>query len=196
MSALHHLGAPGEQVAAWDVPGWGAFSAHVFDHTDDTNERDVAELHRWVTARGAGFYNLAHLSREQLADLYRVLSFEPDHHAYMLRRDGLRVALVQTYTAATWPIANLYDARPGDVGLHVLIGARGPRTPNTTGLLMDAMVRFAFAASPDVHRLVGDPDERNEAIVRVALEAGFVPGPVVQDSSGRSRRLLVRRASA
>ena len=89
-----------------------------------TPTRDLDTIHAWVTAPGTGFWGLAELSREELRDTYAFVDSLPTHHAYLLRCDGEPVALLQVYDPADDPLGECYDVQPGDVGIHLLVGAR------------------------------------------------------------------------
>ncbi|GAB2678034.1 GNAT family N-acetyltransferase [Kribbella swartbergensis] len=141
-------------------------------------DRDLDLVHGWVTAERAGFWGMAHLSRDEIAGIYRFLDSVPTHHVYLVHLDDVPIALLQTYDPQADPVGTAYDVRAGDLGLHLLVAPGDPR-PNFTGKLLDVIVRFVF-----VHlghpRVVVDPDVRNDRAIDRFHRAGFTAGPEVK----------------
>lgn len=155
-----------------------------FEVLDPVAELDL--LHAWVTRPTSRFWGLGALTREELRDLYLYVDSLPSHHAFLIRRDGLPVVLLQTYEPENDPVGDVYDAKPGDAGIHLLIGDRGPRVAGFSTHVADLIAEFAFA-HPDVDRLVIEPDVGNERAVARAVKSGFELSPHVQlpDKTGQ-----------
>lgn len=155
-----------------------------FEALDPVAELDL--LHAWVTRPTSRFWGLGDLPREELRDLYLYVDSLPSHHAFLVRRDGLPVVLLQTYEPENDPVGEVYDAKPGDAGIHLLIGDRGPRVAGFSTHVADLIAEFVFA-HPDVDRIVIEPDVGNERAVARAVKSGFELGPHVQlpDKTGQ-----------
>ncbi|WP_424936573.1 MULTISPECIES: GNAT family N-acetyltransferase [Bacteria] len=148
---------------------------------------DIDLLHEWVTRPESRFWGLADLPRDELRDLYLYVDGLPTHHAFVVRRDGTRSALLQAYAPEDDPLGDVYDTLPGDVGLHFLIGDRGAPVPRFSLHLIDLVAEFVFSRV-EVDRLVVEPDVRNErAVAFFERKAGFVLGPQVRlpDKTGQ-----------
>ncbi|AEE47182.1 GNAT family N-acetyltransferase [Cellulomonas fimi] len=180
-------GPPGTVVDARDVPGLGRLTTTVLDPDDDLDT-----VHAWVTQPHTGFWGLGGLTRAELRDTYAFVDALPSHHAFVLRRDGLPVALLQTYEPEHDPVGAHYAVEPGDVGVHFLLGARGRPTPRFSTLLMGAVLD-ALLEPPAARRVVIEPDVRNERAVARAVRQGFTLGPVVDLPDKRAQLAFLGR---
>ncbi|MDC7120093.1 acetyltransferase [Cellulomonas fimi] len=180
-------GSRGTVVDERDVPGLGVVTTTVLDP-----DGDLDTVHAWVTKPHTGFWGLGALTRTELRDTYAFVDGLPSHHAFLLRRDGLPVALVQTYEPEHDPVGEVYDVQPGDIGLHLLIGARGRPTPRFSTLLLGALLDALFDP-PAVARIVVEPDARNDRAVARAVRQGFTLGPVVDLPTKRAQLAFLTR---
>lgn len=155
-----------------------------FSVLDPVSDLDL--LHEWVTRPSSQFWGLAELSREELRDLYLFVDGLPSHHAFLVRRDGLPIVLLQTYEPENDPLGEVYDVQPGDAGLHFFLGDRGDPVRHFSWHVTDVIAAFLFSR-PEVDRLVIEPDVRNERAVARAVKSGFELGPLVPlpDKTGR-----------
>ncbi len=142
--------------------------------------RDAGLLHGWVTQERARFWGMGDATREQVQEVYEHLDSLATHHGYLVLRDGEPAALFQTYDPEADRVSECYDARPGDFGVHLLIGPTGDAAPERgfTANLLTATLGFVFA-DPDRRRVVAEPDALNEKAVARLERAGFVIGPEV-----------------
>lgn len=182
-STAHWAGLPGGTVLdERRVDGLGVLTTAVLDL-----DADVPTLHAWCTARGTAFWGLGGLTVTELRDTYAVVDALPHHHALLVRVDGAPVGLVQAYEPALDPVGEVYDVQPGDLGAHVLIGARPPRTvAGYAPRFVQAMAQV-LADGTGATRIVGEPDARNVAMLRVLERVGFVLGPEVDLPTKRAR---------
>lgn len=176
-------GLPGGTIVdERSVDGLGVLTTSVLDL-----DADLPTLHAWVTARGTAFWGLAHLSADELRATYAFVAGLDHHHALLARVDGVPVALVQAYEPAHDPVGEVYDVRPGDLGVHVLVGARPPgRERGFSQRLLLALLRVAVERT-GATRIVGEPDARNTAMLRRAEAMGAVLGPEVDLPTKRAR---------
>lgn len=182
-------GPPGALLHAVRDPLLGRVTVHALDPAADL---DVLE--EWVRRPGSSFWGLGDLTRAELRELYEHVAALPAHHAHLVRRDGLPVALLQTYEPAEDPVGERYPVRPGDVGVHLLLGARGPAVAGFTTLLADVLFGFAFA-TPGADRVVVEPDVRNARALDRMRALGFEAADVVEVHGKTAQLAFLTRAA-
>ncbi|MGW0366259.1 GNAT family N-acetyltransferase [Streptomyces sp. NPDC002990] len=141
---------------------------------------DAPLIHSWVTQERARFWGMGEASLELVREIYEDVDRRTTHHAFMVSRDGERVALFQTYDCAEDRVSECYEVQPGDVGVHLLIGpGNGVRERGFSAALMTAFMAYVFSDS-GARRLVAEPDARNEKAIARLERTGFVVGPEVE----------------
>lgn len=156
-------------------------------------ERDVDLIHGWVTQERARFWGMRDAGRERVLEIYSYLDSLTTHHAYLVHRDGTPVALFQTYQPEADPVGDYYDVRPGDFGVHLLVGpAEGEREPGFTAALLTVFLDFVLA-DPDRERIVLEPDARNEKAIARVVRAGFTLGPQIDLPEKRAQLAFLER---
>ena len=173
-----------------EVDGLGRITTRVLDP-----DADLDTLHAWVTAPGTQFWGLGELSRDELRDTYAFVDSLPTHHAFLVSRDDEPVALLQTYDPAHDPVGECYDVQPGDVGVHLLLGARGRPTAGFSTRLFGALVALVLG-QPGARRIVAEPDIRNDRALARLTRSGFVAGPVIELPNKRAQLAFLTRESA
>jgi penicillin amidase len=174
MTAKLTPGSRGELVYSEQTEELGEITVAVLDPWADLDVVDD-----WVRRRGSEFWGLGGHTREELGELYAFVDSLPTHHAYLVRRNGEPVVLLQTYDPEHDPVGEHYPVEPGDVGVHFFLGGRGAPVPGFTLRILDALCRFVFER-PDAARLVAEPDVRNERAVALMARFGFELGDVVE----------------
>ncbi|MEU4426549.1 GNAT family N-acetyltransferase [Actinoplanes sp. NPDC024001] len=143
-------------------------------------DRDLDRLHAWVTHPRSHFWGMQGASVDRVREEYQGIADNPHHHAWLgLDDDGSPLFLAETYDPAHSELAQHYDVRPGDIGMHVLVSPPTRKRSGVTSAVMRAVMDFCFA-DPRVTRVVVEPDVRNEAIERKNAEVGFVEERHVQ----------------
>ncbi|MEU2773205.1 GNAT family N-acetyltransferase [Streptomyces sp. NPDC007162] len=157
------------------VPGFGTVRLRPLDP-----ERDADTVHSWVAEERAAFWGMTGLTRDQVAGIYTHMAGLDTHHAHLAEKDGAPVALLQTYEPEADRVSECYDARPGDIGVHVLLAPAGPQGPRPgwTRSLLHVFTEYVFGAL-DRRRIVVDPDVRNEKAIARFRSQGFRLGPAV-----------------
>ena len=136
--------------------------------------RDLDLIHGWVTAERATYWGMGALSRDEIEATYRFLDSVPTHHVYVVRLDGVPVALLQTYDPQADPAGAAYTVEPGDLGVHLLI-APGDARAGFTGQLVGTLARFVFEHLGHP-RIVVEPDVRNTRAIERFHRSGFTLG--------------------
>lgn len=68
---------------------------------------DLYLIHGWVTEERARFRGMGDASREEVLETYEFLDSLTTHHAFLALRDGVPVALLQTYEPGRRPAGRL-----------------------------------------------------------------------------------------
>ncbi|MET3983533.1 GNAT family N-acetyltransferase [Streptomyces sp. PvR034] len=164
-----------QPVHTQHVEGFGTVTITPVDPVGD------AELiHGWVTDERARFWGMNGASLELVREIYADVDRRDTHHAFIARREGAPVALFQTYDCAADRVSECYEVRPGDTGVHLLIGpADGAAERGFSAGLLTAFMGYVFADGRTV-RVVAEPDARNEKAIARLERTGFVLGPEVE----------------
>ncbi|MGW2490210.1 GNAT family N-acetyltransferase [Streptomyces sp. NPDC001606] len=157
------------------IDGYGTVRVRPLDPAADA---DV--IHAWVSEERAAFWGMTGLTRDQVAEIYTHMAGLDTHHAHLVTRNGVPAALLQTYEPAADRVGEVYDVRPGDLGVHLLLAPAGPEGPRPgwTSALLTAVTGYALLVL-DRRRLVVDPDVRNAKAIARFERQGFVRGPEV-----------------
>lgn len=156
------------------------YDHHVYDSRIDrtisfrpaTTERDLGRLHRWLNSEHVLPYweldeplpAFERAFEEKLADEHLV--------PYIGCLDHVPMSYWEAYWTADDPLANHYEARPSDRGLHLLIGPPEYLEKGYAVPLLREMTALQFA-HPEVERVVAEPDARNERAIAAFEACGF-----------------------
>jgi acetyl CoA:N6-hydroxylysine acetyl transferase len=133
---------------------------------------DVEMLHGWMNDPAvARFWELDGPIRRLVAHLDEQLT-GTHSRPYVGLVDGEPMSYWELYRAQDDRLAAYYDARPGDAGLHLLLGPARFRGIGLGRHLIEAVSRRQLDA-PGTSRVVAEPDVRNTASVRAFEQASF-----------------------
>ncbi|MEU9577162.1 MULTISPECIES: GNAT family N-acetyltransferase [Streptomyces] len=142
--------------------------------------REAARLHAWLTDPKAAYWMMGDLSAAEIVEAYEAIVRHPHHDAFLGALDGEFCFLVERYDPARVELAGLYEARPGDVGMHFLCAPAGSPRHGFTRSVITTVMAFLFD-DPATRRVVVEPDVRNTAVHALNAFVGFVPeGPLVK----------------
>lgn len=153
---------------------------------------DSELLHRWVTEERARFWGMLERTRAEVEEIYAYIDEQEHLSARLVCWDGEPWALFQTYDPAVDEIGQFYDRRPGDVGVHLLIGP-GRRPEGFSDALFSHLVAWVFS-DPSVQRIVLEPDVRNEKSASLLERLGAQAGPQAQLPDKRAQFAFLDRA--
>ncbi|MER6299218.1 GNAT family N-acetyltransferase [Kitasatospora sp. NPDC001539] len=143
-------------------------------------DEDAALLHAWVTHPKAAYWMMQGLSPDEVTAEYRKIVEHPDHDAFIGLWQGRPAFLLERYDPARVELVGLYDALPGDVGMHFLCPATEQPVHGFTLAVITTVVGFVLA-DPAARRVVVEPDVRNTAVHALNAAVGFVPhGPITK----------------
>ncbi|CAM5599548.1 hypothetical protein SBADM41S_05694 [Streptomyces badius] len=159
---------PDEQRPYEQRPGAiGAFTVRPLDPAAD------AELvHGWVTHPKAAFWLMGDARLEDVEREYRSIAAHPHHDAFIGLHDGEPAFLIERYDPTEVELKGLYEAEPGDTGMHFLVAPTDTPVHGFTRAVITAVMDFLFA-DPSVRRVVVEPDVTNSAVQALNKAVGF-----------------------
>lgn len=153
---------------------------------------DAELLHDWVTQERARFWGMLDKTLAEVEEIYAYID-EQDHlAAYLVCWEDEPWALFQTYDPAVDEIGQFYDRRPGDIGVHLLIGP-GRRPDGFSDALFGHLAAWVFS-DPHVQRVVLEPDVRNDRSRNLAARLDADLGPQVALPDKQAQFLFLDRA--
>ncbi len=153
--------------------------------------RDAALLRSWLADPASSWWGMADRDVDAVRAYLTAVRDDPAQAGWLLRRDGAPIAYAETYDPAVVLLTDVWDAEPGDVGMHLLV-APPPAEGRVHGLT-SAVMRAVVEHCRDVlgaRRVVVEPDVRNTAVQRKNGEVGFRALRVV-DVDGKRALLSV-----
>ncbi|MER6215776.1 GNAT family N-acetyltransferase [Streptomyces sp. NPDC001674] len=141
---------------------------------------DAELLHAWVTHPKAGFWMMQDATLTDVEREYVRITAHEHHHAFLGLHEGRPAFLMESYDPARVELAGLYEARPGDVGMHFLVAPTDTPLSGFTRAVITTVMAALFA-DPATQRVVVEPDVRNTAVHALNEAVGFVAeGPVTK----------------
>jgi siderophore synthetase component/RimJ/RimL family protein N-acetyltransferase len=140
---------------------------------------DAALVHAWLAHPSSAFWQMGGLSVAEVRDYLAAVAADPHQDAWIGRLDGEPVLLAETYDPRRVLLPGVFDARPGDLGMHILVAPRPDDAPIRHGLTdaaFAAVMRFCLGEAPGARgtlRVVVEPDSRNAAVAAKNAAAGF-----------------------
>ncbi|WP_404950022.1 acetyltransferase [Streptomyces sp. ARC12] len=145
----------------------GAFAVRPLDPAVD------AELvHSWVTHPKAAFWLMGDAVLADVEREYRSIAAHPHHDAFIGLHDGEPSFLIERYDPTEVELKGLYEAEPGDIGMHFLVAPTDTPVHGFTRAVITAVMDFLFA-DPSVRRVVVEPDVTNSAVQALNKAVGF-----------------------
>jgi hypothetical protein len=158
---------------------------------------DALVLHSWVTHPKAAFWLMGDASVADVELAYADIARAPYQDAFIGRYDRTPAFLMERYDPARVELDGLYEAEPGDVGMHFLVApidatesatedvtegptedateSAAPAKPRIHGFTR-AVIRAVMTelfADPATRRIVVEPDVRNTAVQVLNKTVGF-----------------------
>ncbi|MFV2120441.1 GNAT family N-acetyltransferase [Streptomyces sp. Act-28] len=139
-------------------------------------DRDAALLHSWVSEDRARFWGMRESDVTEVRETYAHLDSLTTHHAFLVYRDAVPVALFQTYEPGADRVGECYEVRPGDIGVHLLLAPTDRPEQGFSSRLLQVLIAYALTGRD---RVVADPDAANGKAVALLARNGFALGPEV-----------------
>ncbi|MFE3556349.1 GNAT family N-acetyltransferase [Streptomyces sp. NPDC059193] len=140
---------------------------------------DAELLHGWVTHPKASFWMMQDASLPDVEREYMRIAAHEHHQAFIGLHEGRPAFLMETYDPAELELVGLYDAQPGDVGMHFLVAPSDRPLHGFTRAVITTVMAAIFA-DPATERVVVEPDVANTAVHALNEAVGFVPERPVQ----------------
>ncbi|MET7856825.1 GNAT family N-acetyltransferase [Streptomyces sp. NPDC005318] len=145
----------------------GTFTVRALDPLAD------AELvHSWVTHPKAAFWLMGDAGLQDVEREYMAIAAHPHHDAFLGLHDGEPAFLMERYDPTEVELKGLYEAEPGDIGMHFLVAPSDTPLHGFTRAVITTVMETLFA-DPSVRRVVVEPDARNSAVHALNKAVGF-----------------------
>ncbi|MEW2415040.1 GNAT family N-acetyltransferase [Streptomyces sp. NPDC046866] len=139
---------------------------------------DAELLHAWVTHPKAAFWMMQDASLPDVEREYMRIAAAEHHDAFIGLHEGRPAFLMERYDPSRLELVGLYDAEPGDVGMHFLVAPSDTPLHGFTRAVITTVMAALFA-DPATRRVVVEPDVGNTAVHALNEAVGFtVHGPV------------------
>ncbi|MGW0552629.1 GNAT family N-acetyltransferase [Streptomyces sp. NPDC002926] len=142
------------------------------DFAGETSVSDCELVHGWVTHPKAAFWLMQDAKLQDVEREYMAIAAHEHHDAFIGLSDGIPVFLMERYDPAHVELQGLYEAEPGDVGMHFLVAPTDTPVHGFTLEVITAVMETLFA-DPATRRVVVEPDVRNTAVHALNDAVGF-----------------------
>lgn len=146
----------------------GAFSLRRIDP-----DHDLDLLHSWMNDPEVARFWKMPWPRDQIASYLSQQDRSAHSTPYLGEFDGVPICYWELYRADLDPLAQYYDAREHDAGVHMLLGPAQYRGQGLAVALLRVVSTWQLDADPHATRVVGEPDINNVRTIRVGELAGF-----------------------
>lgn len=137
-------------------------------------DRDATAVQAWLAHPASSWWAMTAHDVDAVRTYLRSVQDDPAQAGWLLRWDGEPIAYAETYDPAVVLLTDVWDAEPGDVGMHLLVAPPPDegRVHGLTRAVMRAVVEHCRDAL-GARRVVVEPDVRNTAVQRKNAEVGF-----------------------
>jgi hypothetical protein len=155
-------------------------------------EIDLPLVFEWVNQPYAIPFWQMNGSYQQLADAF--INMEQSYGELSLAgyRHGELVCQLDIYDPFTDPIKDCYSPLKGDMGVHLLVAPGKKPVPDFTAKLLYFLLECLFRYS-GILRIIGEPDEANEAANRLLQKLSFQFHQVIQLPSKKANFYTISR---
>jgi RimJ/RimL family protein N-acetyltransferase len=172
-----HLDAyrPTDDLSAVPAPPLPALTGGWRARVVDPDTRDLDLVHRWMQApHVVAFWHQAWPREQWEEELRRQLSGRHSLPVLVSRGED-PVIYLEVYRAARDVVAQVYPARPHDLGLHVAVGELSMTNQGLVRRLLPLVTAALFDADPRCTRVLLEPDVRNRRAIASFTAGGFAP---------------------
>lgn len=134
-------------------------------------ERDINIIHQWVNESYALEFWQMQGPVEGLHQHYKKFMASGIGYSLMCFLKHRPIAQVDFYDVTNDEIKDLYNAKPGDHGIHLLMAPYQKPLPRLSTNVMITSLAYLFTLSID--RVMGEPDVRNEKANELVRRTGF-----------------------
>lgn len=137
---------------------------------------DAGFLTDWLTDPASHYWEMLDTTVEKTTGYLAEIVADDAQDAWIISERGEPIAYAETYDPARVLLTDVFDAEPGDLGMHLLIAPAPSEAGARKSGLTSAVMRRVVDLCVDelgARRVVVEPDSRNEAIARKNREVGF-----------------------
>jgi RimJ/RimL family protein N-acetyltransferase len=142
-------------------------------HFETLQPEHLPLLHDWLRRDYARFWAMGHLSLAQLADYVGEIQRSSHRDIAIGMCNGEPAFLFEGYHPAHDLLADHYQVRPGDRGMHLLLAPCEKPVHGFSLEVMRSILAYQFA-DPFARRIVVEPDARNAKVHALNQRVGFV----------------------
>ncbi len=136
-------------------------------------QRDAPLLQHWLADPHSAFWGMADHDEDAVAAYLVGITGHPAQDAWLGLVNGIPAFYAETYDPARVLLPGVHQSLPGDLGMHVLISPPGgERRHGFTDAVFAGVMAWCFDEL-GAHRVVVEPDVRNDLIRRKNVRAGF-----------------------
>lgn len=135
-------------------------------------EKDADLLHAWLTHPKSVFWMMQDADRADVVSEFAAIGAHPYRQAFLGLHDRRPAFLAERYDPARVELAGLYDAEPGDVGMHFLCSPTSRPLHGFSTAVLTTVLEFLFT-DPGTRRVVVEPDVANTAVHELNAAVGF-----------------------
>jgi RimJ/RimL family protein N-acetyltransferase len=135
--------------------------------------RDAARVHDWLRHPRSAFWGMGHLDLAAVRDYLENVTADLHQDSWIGLVAGRPMFLAETYDPARVLLTGVFDAEPGDLGMHILIAPPDAEPLHgLTDAAFASVMRWCFSTL-GAQRVVVEPDVRNDRIALKNARAGF-----------------------
>lgn len=155
---------------------------------------DAPTVREWLAHPASAFWKMGDLTTPEVREYLEGVLTDERQDAWLGRVDGTPLFLVETYDPGRLLLEEVFDSKPGDLGMHLLVAPpTGQRVSGLTSAIMRAVVRFVFDTL-GAQRVVVEPDVANARVQAKNAEVGFHVLRDVDLPDKRARLSVLTRA--
>jgi len=157
---------PSSVYQRWDAR-LGLFTLRPVDPPTDT-----PLLHRWLTDPKSAYWLMTHATPDEVEREFTEIALAAGRKAFLGLYRNRPEFLVETYAPLRSTLAEVYPARPGDVGMHFLIAPTETPVRGFSHAVLTTVMELLFT-DPATERVVVEPDVGNTPVHRLNAAVGF-----------------------
>jgi len=142
-------------------------------------QKDLDILNSWVNMDYAISFWQMDGSKEKLHQTYTNILNAPDAHSFIGCINGRPVCQLDAYNPLADVVGTLYDCRPGDLGIHLLLTPEKIKISNFSARIVESFCNWFFTAYP-VSRIIAEPDIRNRAANLLLRKLNFTFSGIIK----------------
>ncbi|MCU1681455.1 MAG: putative acetyltransferase [Amycolatopsis sp.] len=133
---------------------------------------DAELLHSWLTNPKCSFWGMLDYSLDDVRRRFSEIAAGSTHEDFIGMHDGKPACLFERYEPASELGPDVYTPQAGDKSIHFLAAPTDEPVPGFTIAGIKTMVEFLLD-DPAVLRVVGEPDVRHRAMLKLVCSVGF-----------------------